>query len=156
MGSFAARLLPIAVLVLGSLHSAMAQSHGYGFAGVTLGDKQLQSALRYGLGGAFAVLPRLTIGGEAGGFQKNGTGILASGNLGVHLRRRVETGFDPFATGGITGVRTGGETGLYANFGGGFNHWFRPRAAFRLEFRAYPGRQDLNSFSEIRFGISFR
>jgi hypothetical protein len=134
----------------------MAQSHGYGFAGVTMGDKSLQSALRYGLGGAFAVLPRLTIGGEAGGFQKSGTGLLASGNLGLHFRRHVETGFDPFATGGLTGVRIGGETGLYANVGGGFNQWFRPRAAFRLEFRGYPGRQDLSSFSEIRFGISFR
>ena len=121
-----------------------------------MGEKSLESALRYGLGGAFAIVPRLTIGGEAGGFQRNGTGALASGNLGVHFRRRVETGFDPFATGGITGVRIGGETGLYANFGGGFNHWFRPRAALRLEFRGYPGRQDLNSFSEIRFGISFR
>ena len=119
-----------------------------------MGEKSLQGALRYGLGGAFAIVPRLTIGGEAGGFQKNDTGVLASGNVGVHLRRHVETGFDPFVTGGITGIRIGGETGLYGNVGGGFNHWFRPRAAFRLEFRGYPGRQDLNSFSEIRFGIS--
>ena len=121
-----------------------------------MGEKSLQSALRCGLGGAFAIVPRLTIGGEAGAFYKNGIGMLASGSLGVHLRRSVETGFDPFATGGITGLRIGSETGLYANVGGGFNYWFRPRAAFRLEFRGYPAGQDLKSFSEIRFGISFR
>lgn len=74
MRSSAVRLLPLAILVLGSLQWAMAQSHGYGFAGVTMGEKSLESALRYGLGGAFAIVPRLTIGGEAGGFQRNGTG----------------------------------------------------------------------------------
>jgi hypothetical protein len=95
------------VLVLGFIESAMAQSHGYGFAGVTMSEKSLQSALRYGLGGVIAIVSRVTIGGEAGGFHKNGAGALASANLGVHLRQRVENGFDPFATSGITGVYIG-------------------------------------------------
>jgi hypothetical protein len=147
--------LPV-VALLGFLQGGYAQSHGYGFAGATIGDKSLQSAFRYGIGGGWAVAPHVTAGGEIGGIQKDGSGVIVSGNVGVHFRRRVETGFDPFVTGGITGGRLGGETGVYGNIGGGFNYWFRPRVGFRGEFRGYPGGKDLNNFSEFRFGISFR
>lgn len=136
---------------------AYAQSHGYGFGGVTLGEQAPgDGALRLGLGGNWRVLPHVTVGGEAGTIQKDGTGAILSATAGVHLRQRVETGADPFFAAGITGARLRGETGVYGNFGGGINYWFRPRIAFRAEFRGYAGGSDLNSFSEFRFGISFR
>lgn len=133
-----------------------AQSHGYGFAGAALGDRALQGAVRYGLGGGLVVAPHVTIGCEVGGLQKDGAGVIISGNAGVHLRRRVDIGFDPFLTGGITGVRIGGETGVYANVGGGFNYWFLSRVGLRGEVRGYPGGKDLNSFLDFRIGVSFR
>jgi hypothetical protein len=102
------------------------------------------------------VIPRVALGGEVGGIRKSGSGLIASANLSLHLRERVESGFDPFFTGGITGARFADETGVYGNIGGGLNHWVRPRLGVRVEFRGYPGGKDLNSFSEFRFGFSFR
>ena len=143
-------------VLLGSVQSVDAQSHGYGFVGTTIGEGLFQSALRYGIGGGWAVAPHVTVGGEVGGIQNNGVGAITSVNVGAHFRRRVETGFDPFVTGGVTGAFFGREIGIYGNIGGGINYWFRPRVGFRVEFRGYPGASDLNSFSEFRFGVSFR
>ena len=151
-------LLIVVAVLLGSLQSVYGQSHGYGFAGAMIGGNKgsVQSAFRYGIGGGWAVAPHVTVGGEVGGVQKDGIDAMVSVNVGVHFRRRVETGFDPFVTGGITGARFGGESGILRNIGGGINYWFRPRVGFRTEFRGYPGGRDLNSFSEFRVGISFR
>jgi hypothetical protein len=103
------------------------------------------------------VAPHVTIGGEAGGVNTSGGGgAIVSANVGAHFRRRVEAGLDPFISGGVTGVRVGGETGLYANIGGGLNYWLSPGVGVRGEFRGYPGGRDLNTFSEFRFGLSFR
>jgi hypothetical protein len=136
---------------------AFAQSYGYGFVGATIGDQTPgNGAFRYGIGGSWAVIPRVALGGDVGGIRDGGSGVIASGNLSLHLRGRVESGFDPFFTGGITGARFGRETGVYGNIGGGMNYWVRPRLGVRVEFRGYPGGEDLNSFSEFRFGISFR
>jgi len=148
----------VPVLLLGSLQGAYGQSHGYTFTGATIGEGSLDPGFRYGVGGSWAVAPYVTAGAEVGGIQIEGaSGAIVSGNVGVHFRRRVETGFGPFVTGGITGVRSGGgETALFANIGGGINYWFRPRVGFRTEFRGYPRGRDLNSFSELRVGISFR
>lgn len=110
-------------------------------------------AFRYGIGGSWAVAPHVTAGGEVGGI---GSGLLASANAGVHLRRRAEQGFDPFFTIGITGVRSGGENGVYLNIGGGTNYWLHSRIGVRVEIRGYPGWRDLVGFSEIRAGICFR
>lgn len=109
---------------------------------------------RYGLGGAWAIAPRVTAGVEIGGIRKHGNGMIGSGNLGFHFRQDP-MGLDPFITGGFTYARLGGN-GFYVNLGGGANYWFRPRVGLRAEFRAYPGGADLSSFSEIRFGVSFR
>lgn len=157
MKTFRKWLPLLSAVLFGSLQGIQAQSHGYGFAGATIGDRPLSGAFRYGIGGGWAVAPHVTIGGEVGGLRGDGTnGAVLSGNVGVHFRRRVDTGLDPFVTGGITGARAGGENGVWGNIGGGVNYWCRPRLGFRGEFRGYPGGQDLNSFSEFRFGISFR
>jgi hypothetical protein len=78
--------------------SAKAQSLGYGFIGATAGD--LSGAFRYGLGAEWATAPHISIGGEIGGIQKNSSGLLASGNITVHVP--APRAFDPFATGGIS------------------------------------------------------
>lgn len=145
-----------ACVVLVFTQSGYAQSHGYGVVGGTAGSGALHRALRYSVGGGWAIAPRVLAGGEVGGIQKDVTGAIVSGNLGVHFRRRVVTGVDPFVTGGVSGVRFHGETGLFANIGGGINHWIGPRVGFRAEFRGYPGGKDLDSFLEFRVGISFR
>ncbi|MEN6537161.1 MAG: hypothetical protein ABFD60_07215 [Bryobacteraceae bacterium] len=149
-------LLPVVLLLVAS--PAYTQTHGYGFAGIGIGDDMPgNGALRYGLGGNWAVIPNLTLGGELGGYHKDSRGgIIASGNVGIHFRGTAPTGLDPFVTGGITGARIGDErSGRYANLGGGLNYWFRPRVGFRVEFRGYLAGSGVESFSEIRFGLAF-
>lgn len=134
-----------------------AQTHGYGFGGVTVGKHfPGDGAGRLGIGGNWRVAPYLAAGAEVGTIHKDGTGALVSGNVGLHPLKRVEKGFDPFFVVGIAGLHAGGETGVYAMVGGGLNYWFHPHFAARTEFRGYPGGQDMNSFGEFRFGISFR
>lgn len=146
------RAIPLFIGLIALPATGLAQTHGYGFIGGTFGD-QMGGAFRYGFGGAWAIVPHVTAGAELGGMS--GSGVIGSGNLGFHLLRRPK-GIDPFFTAGISGVRMSGGSGFYGNIGGGANYWFRPRIGFRAEFRAYPGGMDLNSFSELRFGVSFR
>lgn len=110
---------------------------------------------RYGLGGSWSIAPRVAANAEIGGINKHGSGMIGSGNLSFHFKQDP-MGFDPFLTGGFSYVRMYSRNGYYVNLGGGANYWFRPRVGLRAEFRAYPGGGDLNSFSEIRFGVSFR
>lgn len=132
--------------------SAKAQSLGYGFIGATAGD--LSGAFRYGLGAEWATAPHISIGGEIGGIQKNSSGLLASGNITVHVP--APRAFDPFATGGISVAHIYHTTGAYGNLGGGLNYWWNSHLAFSGEFRGYLGGGDLPGFGEFRFGISFR
>lgn len=143
-------------VLLAGWNPARSQTHGYGFVGGTFIDRSQDAAFRYGIGGAAAVAPHWTLGGEVGALRNGYSGIIVSGNVGFHFRRSRESGLDPFVTGGVTGVRTGGETGLYGNLGLGSNYWFHDRVGVRGEFRAYPGGQDMRSFWEVRFGVCFR
>ncbi|MBI1352729.1 MAG: hypothetical protein GC160_00175 [Acidobacteria bacterium] len=149
-------ILPALLFSIACLPGLQAQSHGYGFVGSTIGDAPLDGAFRYGLGAAWAVFPHVTFGGEIGRVKSNGGGLIASGNVGVHLRRRAASGFDPFVTGGLTGAKVYGETAAWTNVGGGVNYWFQSHLALRGEFRTYRGGSDRNGFSELRFGISIR
>jgi hypothetical protein len=133
-----------------------AQSHGYVFTGVAFNGPGTDAAFRYGVGGDFTIAPFVTAGAEIGGIRDNGNGIVGSVNLGIHPRRHAASGLDPFLTCGFTGVRVGGDSGVYVNLGGGANYWLHRHAGFRAEFRTYAGGQDLNNFSEFRFGISLR
>jgi hypothetical protein len=140
------------------LQGAYGQSHGYTFTGATIGEGSLDPGFRYGVGGSWAVAPYVTAGAEVGGIQIEGaSGAIVSGNVGVHFRRRVETGFDPFVTGALRECVRAAVRLLYSRtLAVAFNYWFRPRVGFRTEFRGYPGGRDLNSFSELLVGISFR
>jgi len=144
------------VLFLGFAALLAAQSHGYVFTGVAFNGTGMDAAFRYGVGGNFKLASFVSAGAEVGGIRNNGSGVVGSANLGVHPRRHVDRGVDPFLTGGFTGVRVGGETGAYANFGGGLNYWTGRHLGFRAEFRTYAGGMDLNRFSEFRFGVSLR
>ena len=136
--------------------AAYAQTHGYGMAGFTAGEGALEKTFRYGVGGGWSLAPYVLAGGEVGGIQDAGAGVVVSGNVSAHFRPRADTGPDPFVTGGVSGVRFRGETGLFANIGGGMNYWLGPHIGLRAEFRGYPGGRDLDSFAEIRVGVSFR
>ena len=131
------------------------QSFGYGFLGGAFGGSHngLDGAFRYGVGGEGYVAPHFTLGGEIGGIAKNGTGVLASGNVAFHIPARE---LDPFVTGGLSIGHKGGATGLYTNLGGGVNYWLRRNFGVRAEFRGYPGGLDLGSFAEFRMGVVFR
>jgi hypothetical protein len=132
------------------------ESLGYAFVGGTFGGRgSVDGAFRFGIGGEMGIAPRVTLGGEIGGISKDGTGVLASGNVSYHIPADSRAA-DPFVTGGFSLAHKRGETGLYINLGGGLNYWLRRRAGIRVEFRGYPGGYDLNSFAEFRIGIVFR
>jgi hypothetical protein len=149
-------ILAVLTIVLFLATPAAAQyTHGYGFIGATIGGK-VGGAFRYGIGGEGSIAPRLTLGGEIGGMQKGTSGVVVSGNAAFHLpissyRDRV----DPFLTAGVT-IAHLGDTGAFVNIGGGLNYWWQRNLAMRFEFRGYAGGNDLNGFSEVRFGIAFR
>ena len=113
----------------------------------------MDGAFRYGLGGEARLAPLMTAGGEIGGISQDGAGILASGNVSVHIP--AGSHIDPFVTGGFS-VGHKRETGLWVNIGGGVNYWFQRRVGVRAEFRGYPGGYHLSSFGEFRLGIAFR
>ena len=151
------RKLPLLTLTLAMLSASYAlgqESYGYGFIGGAFGGHGgLDGAFRYGIGGEARLAPLVTAGGEIGGISQNGTGVLASGNVSVHIP--APRAIDPFVTGGFS-VGHKGETGLWVNLGGGVNYWFQHRLGVRGEFRGYPGGYHLSGFSEFRFGIAFR
>lgn len=143
-------ILPLLFCIALTASTAKAQTHGYGFIGPAFSGAP--GDFRYGIGGAWATSPHITLGGEVGGF--NGTGPLISGNLGVHFTPKAS--FDPFVTGGISYAHAHSRNGVFANLGIGINYWFRPHIAMRGEYRGYLGGLDLKSFSEFRFGVAFR
>ena len=134
------RKLPLLTLTLAMLSASYAlaqESYGYGFSGGAFGGHGgLDGAFRYGIGGEARLAPLVTAGGEIGGISQNGTGVLASGNVSVHIP--APRSIDPFVTGGFS-VGHKGETGLWVNLGGGVNYWFQHRLGVRGEFRGYPG-----------------
>jgi hypothetical protein len=146
----------VCLLLLATLGHAWAEDYGYGFVGGMFLNESPGTKVRYGLGGEAAVLPHLTLGGELGGVHHGMTGLVASGNVGLHFRRGGQSGYDPFITGGVTGVYGNGEAAVFTNVGGGSNYWFHRRVGVRAEFRGYVGGEDSNSFTEVRFGICFR
>ena len=137
--------------------AAQSVTSGFVYGGVTFG-KHLEGAGRFGVGLDFRLTPHLDLGGEIGTIHKHDVGVLASGNITYHFNRARSRrdGWDPFLTGGVSGARISGTSGLYLNLGAGVNYWMSPRWAFRGEFKGYPGGQDLGGFAELRFGVTFR
>ena len=81
---------------------------------------------------------------------------MVSGQVGYHFVNRSQPlKWDPFVTYGMGGVfgSKGGMSGT-ARLGGGFNYWFKPRMAVRVEFRAH-GMPD-EVLATARIGVSFR
>jgi hypothetical protein len=155
MSSRALVVLALWVFFGGSGLLAQPVNSGFVYGGATFG-KRVDGAGRFGAGLDFRLTPQVDLGGELGTIHKRDVGILASVNLTYHFTRQRYREWDPFLTGGVTGARISGVGGLYINVGTGVNYWFRPRLAFRGEFKGYPGGQDLGGFAEFRFGLTFR
>lgn len=146
--------LTLSLAILSASCAFGQESYGYGFIGGAFGGHGgFDGAFRYGIGGEARLAPLVTAGGEIGGISQNGTGVLGSGNVSVHIPARPR--IDPFVTGGFS-VGHKGATGLWVNLGGGVDYWFQHRLGVRAEFRGYPGGYHLSSFAELRFGIAFR
>lgn len=156
MGLRALAVVALWLLAGGCELLAQSVNSGFVYGGATLGKRRMDGAGRFGAGLDFRLGPRLDLGGELGTIHKGDVGILASANLTYHIAGRRRREWDPFLTGGVSGARISGVGGLYVNLGAGVNYWFRPRLAFRGEFKGYPGGQDLGGFAEFRFGVTFR
>ena len=72
-----ANILKAVALILSLTSSSHAQTHGYGFIGGTLGGHAPGGAFRYGIGGAWAIAPHVTAGGELGGIHNESSGLVA-------------------------------------------------------------------------------
>ena len=160
--SFPVRMAVVPALILLSVASAdrlnaQTVSSGFVYGGATFG-KRLDGAGRFGVGVDFRVAPQFDLGVEIGTIHKKDVGVLASGNLTYHFSRpsRSREEWDPFLSGGVSGARISGVGGLYLNLGAGVNYWLWRRFALRVEFKGYPGGQDLGGFAEFRFGVTFR
>src|SRR5215469_16712153 len=98
------RKIPFLTLSLAVLSASCAfgqESYGYGFIGGAFGGHGgLDGAFRYGIGGEGRLAPLVTAGGEIGGISQNGAGVLASGNVSVHIP--APRAIDPFVTGGFS------------------------------------------------------
>jgi len=154
--------MPAAVLCLAGMAvpAAAQRSHGYWFVapgGATNGG-HTRFALHMGGGGEVALGRGVALGLEAGAwglpndFVDSVIGI-ASLNGTYHFLPSRDDKWDPFATAGYSLAFRSGTRNM-VNYGGGFNYWFQPSVAVRVEFRDhYSDRLHLWGF---RFGLSFR
>ena len=140
--------------------------HGHGYAyvapgGLTAGGNTLK-AIALGVGGEAMLYKGLAAGADIG-WQgptesfRNGFG-LASFNGAYHfVSSQHERRFVPFVTAGYTRSFANQSGANLANYGAGFQYWFKERWAFRVE-----GRDHLTTSSpvahawQIRFAIVFR
>jgi hypothetical protein len=81
---------------------------------------------------------------------------MVTGDVGFHFLSGRRSGFDPFVTGGITGVRTDEKSGIEGNLGIGTNYWFHKHVGFRTDIRGYLGGDTFRNFGEVRAGLCFR
>lgn len=118
--------------------------HGYGLFG--------------GGGGAEALLWKGISAGVDVSYQSftdgNGFGMLTP-QFGYHFTNRTKPlRWDPFVTVGAGIGWLSGGSAATGNLGGGFNYWFRPRMAIRVEFRVHGISSE--GLATGRIGFSFR
>ncbi len=118
--------------------------HGYGLFG--------------GGGGAEALLWKGVSGGVDVSYQSftDGSGLgMLTPQLGYHFTNRARAlRWDPFLTAGAGVGWVPGGSAATGNLGGGFNYWFKPSAAIRVEFRAHGISTE--ALATFRIGLSFR
>ena len=138
---------------------AMAQSSGYAFAGFGR-ETGYSSYFHPGIGGDWLIKGGLGVGGEVGAVTARRAGApnlaLISGNASYHVPVAAAGIIDPFVTGGISMVTTGGGGDLLWNWGGGANWWLRPRLGLRLEVRDHVWTAASRHLVEFRIGVCFR
>jgi hypothetical protein len=145
-------------LSFATLCPARAQSSGYAFAG--FGNETGYSGYFHGgIGGDWVISRGFGMGGEIGGVTGRRAGApnvaLLSGNGSYHLPL-TNSSLDPFFTGGVSVVTTGGGADLLWNWGGGANWWLRTRLGIRFEFRDHVWSTASRHLAEFRIGLSFR
>jgi hypothetical protein len=149
--------LPV-ILSLAAASRVPAQSNGYGFAAFGR-ETGYSSYFHGGIGGDWVIRRGFGAGGEIGGVTGRRVGApnfaLLSGNGSYHLPTAKES-IDPFITGGISIVTTGGSGDLLWNWGGGANWWLRSRLGVRFEFRDHVWTTASRHLAEFRVGLSFR
>ncbi len=104
---------------------------------------------------------RFTLGGDVtgliatGDFQRNAA-IVAVGP-GFHFFNESGRKIDPFVTGGVSAIISGGGAPM-VHYGGGLNYWFHPRVALRFEFRdhVWLSEGEQVHFTGFRAGLTFR
>jgi hypothetical protein len=113
-----------------------------------------------GGGGAEGFVWRgLSLGADAGyfRFQNGGVGFgIGNLDIGYHFVNRKRPGkVDPFVRGTVAGLAasTGGAAAAWGA-GGGVNYWFKPRVAFRTEFRVHAIAGERIAMGRI--GFAFR
>ena len=140
--------------------------HGHGYAYVAPGGLTARGntlkAIALGVGGEAMLYKGLAAGADIG-WQgptesfRNGFG-LASFNGAYHfVSSQHERRFVPFVTAGYTRSFANQSGANLANYGVGFQYWFKERWAFRVE-----GRDHINTTGpvahawQVRFAIVFR
>lgn len=156
--------IPITVLVLCILAAnAFAQgSHGYAVLGPGKASGRGGATLLH-VGGGGELLTNVGAGiGAEGGFlfpPEHPDDGLGSGSLNgyYHLLDRGHSRWDPYVTGGYTGLFRSAYFNA-GNYGGGVNYWVSPNTGVKLEFRDHVasvfGRT--RHYWAFRFGINFR
>ncbi|HET8548706.1 MAG TPA: hypothetical protein VFL57_11905 [Bryobacteraceae bacterium] len=140
-------------------------SNGYLFAGPvgvanSIYTRWAGTLVHVGGGAEKSIGEHVTIGGEAGAlFPRSELGraaALFSINPAVYLRRGSPR-LDPFVTGGV-GVLTSGGASFLWNIGGGVNYWVGRHVGVRLELRdnVWPAEGINMHLVGVRFGIAFR
>ena len=158
------RILLLGFIITVAAISAPAQvgegyhGHGYVFAapgGIKQGGNE--SVVHFGGGGERLIYRGLGAGAELGYVAPTILGILSANGSYHFVNRATPRKLVPFVTAGYSYAFSSGGTAHLANFGGGVNYWFHPRAAARLEFRDH---METTSYPlhiwGFRFGLSFR
>ncbi len=154
----------LVLLLVAACAAALAQrSAGYVYAapGAVVDGGPAVATLQFGVGGEGVVGKGFTLGADIGAVGPREELIYSLGvfSPGVyyHFVRGTRARFDPFVSGGYT-LMFRGDHASFAHAGAGFNYWFRPRLALRVEVRDQfrPDYGRVAHFAGVRIGVSFR
>jgi hypothetical protein len=149
----------LVVLVLTGLCAADAAAQGFVYGGPLVFENT--TFVNAGISGEKSLHKGLKVVFGASGFGGSGVGGgVFSANAAYHFRLKNEK-WEPFATGGVSGLAisngygAGGTGG--PNFGGGATYWFKENRGFRGEYRVhiYPEVYP-QAMHEVRFGFVWK
>lgn len=164
LGIFGLLLLAAAGTCSAQVRGDDYRGHGYAYVapGGFTASGNTAGAIALGAGGEVMLYKGLAAGvdvGWQGPTQSFRSGVgLASFNGAYHfVSSDRERKFVPFITAGYTRSFGNNASANLANYGAGFQYWFKPRWAFRVE-----GRDHINTSGpaahawQVRFAVVFR